>query len=130
MKKIIVLLLAMVCVLGVMTACSSTSDVDVNVVKEKLVNTTWVSEGQDYATGEEFTSVWTFGEDVVIAKNTLGAEEFKEDKAAYTVKKDGTINLTWDEADNNRITEFYFTFENDELKIYADKEKEAEFKRQ
>lgn len=128
MKKIFALALSVVCMLAVFVACGNS--VDTKAVEEKLNNTTWVTSGQDYATGQDFTTSWNFTDGKATAKNTLGSEEFPADNATYRVSNNGVIALTWEQENNNRITEIYYVFENDELKLYMDKEKQAALTRQ
>lgn len=116
MKKIIALLLALVLCFSL---CACGGKVDTAAVTSELNGSSWASifDQNNY-------TVWTFDYGIVASLSIVGGFEATE-QGTFEVHDD-VISLIWDDPDCGRSKELYYTFENNELKVYTDKDKQKE----
>lgn len=119
MKKFLALLLTVVLCFS-LCACANSTEIDTETITSELNGSSWASivDKNNY-------TAWTFDYGIVAVLSTLSGVRGKADQGTFEVKED-FISLTWDEADCGRVTALYYTFENGELKLYSDKDKEKE----
>lgn len=118
MKKIISLMLVFILCFS-LCACGSSKGMSEAVAMEL--------NGSHWEIGQSGKGAsWSFNDGrVEITTYIMGLE--MSDTGSYEVT-DKCIKFNWDEADNGRVDELYYTFENNTLRLFSDEKMGSELR--
>ena len=120
MKRVLLLLTAFVLCLS-MAGCGLNNSV-LNDVTNALDNTAWeISAGT-------VTTAYAFKDGNIGVATEAKGIVFGEEQGKFSVT-DTCIAIDWDDSDSGRVTELYYSYQDNTLRLYADEAQEKEITR-